>query len=238
MSVFDRLLSGLRGPKHDDKADPAILARIGDAVREKLLADPRSIDRGGGKADLFLVPEFLDSKECKRLIRTIESRIQPSTLFTDGQVRTGRTSSTHFFADAAPETTALGKKIDEVLGIDRRHAETIQGQRYRVGEEYRYHRDYFQENRPHWQVERRRGGQRSWTAMVYLNEVEEGGETDFPRLDLCVTPEPGLLIAWNNMDHKGRPNTNTRHAALPVVAGEKYVITQWYRQEDWSLRQR
>ena len=70
--------------------------------------------------------------------------------------------------------------------------------------------------------------------MVYLNQVDAGGETEFPNLGLTIAPEPGTLITWNNMDHHGRPNIDTRHAALPVRAGHKYVITQWYRQAEWK----
>ena len=238
MALFDRLIRHLSGRESDPMADPAKLAAIGDAVRERLRLNPRALQRGGEKADLFLLPGFLDAGECERLIETIESRIQPSKLFNDRKHMGARTSSTHFFAAEEPETIALGLKIDDALGIARKHAETIQGQRYLVREEYRHHRDYFREERDHWQNERRRGGQRSWSAMVYLNTVEAGGETEFPELDLTVTPEPGLLIAWNNMDRNGRPNRNTRHAALPVNAGMKYVITQWYRQEEWSRNYR
>ena len=238
MTLLGRLSGLLRPRPVDPMADPQILSAIGNSVRERLRGDPRAQERGGSKADLFLLPGFLAAEECERLIAIIESRIQPSKLFNDRKVPNARTSSTHFFAQEAPETLALGHKIDEVTGIARSHAETIQGQRYRVGEEYRHHRDYFREERDHWQNERRRGGQRSWTAMVYLNAVEAGGETEFPELGLTVTPEPGLLIAWDNMDRSGRPNRNTRHAALPVISGEKYVITQWYRQEEWSRNYR
>ena len=225
-------------PKPDPKADPAKLSQIGKQVRARLEGNPQAEYRGAGKADLFLVPDLLSGDECQQLIEVIESRITRSTLFSDRVAPAGRTSSTHYFRNESPETVALAAKIDAVLGIERRHAETIQGQRYHVGEQYLHHRDYFREERPHWQNERRRGGQRSWTAMVYLNSVEAGGETEFPELDLLVTPEPVLLIAWDNMTRKGRPNRNTRHAALPVEAGEKYVITQWYRQEEWSRNYR
>ena len=74
--------------------------------------------------------------------------------------------------------------------------------------------------------------------MVYLNAVDSGGETEFPELDLKIVPEPGLLVMWDNMDRSGQPNRATRHAALPVGAGTKYVVTQWYRQGEWSLSQR
>ena len=218
----------------DEKADPLRLAAIGAEVSARLRATPGVEERGGDKADLFLMPGFLPPADCARLIELIEGNLRPSALFSDKTGTGARTSRTHFFDAGEPEVAALGTRLDAVLGLERRQAETIQGQRYEAGEEYRHHCDFFRLEREHWQTERRRGGQRTWSAMVYLNAVEAGGGTDFSELGLSITPEPGLLIVWNNMDRKGRPNRATRHAGLPVEAGRKYVVTQWYRMEDWT----
>ena len=218
----------------DEMADPARLAAIGKAVGARLRATPGVEERGGEKAELFLMPGFLAPVECSRLIQLIEGNLRPSALFSDKTGTGARTSSTHFFNAGEPEVAALGAKLDGLLGLERRQAETVQGQRYEFGQEYRHHCDFFRQERDHWQTERRRGGQRTWSAMVYLNAVEAGGETDFSELGLSIKPETGLLIAWNNMDRNGRPNRATRHAGMPVEAGRKYVVTQWYRMEDWT----
>lgn len=54
--------------------------------------------------------------------------------------------------------------------------------------------------------------------MVYLNAVERGGATAFPKLGLSIQPEPGTLVVWNNMTRSGRPNQATLHAGMPVEA--------------------
>tara|TARA_B100002049_G_scaffold181711_1_gene138749 strand:+ start:77 stop:796 length:720 start_codon:yes stop_codon:yes gene_type:complete len=238
MSLIDLLTKAFGRNETDPQADPAVMRAIGSEVRSRLSANPNAEAAGNGKADLFLLRNLLTTRQCAKLIKVIDSRIQRSVLFSEKTSPRGRTSSTHFFSEEAPETRALSNRIGTVTGIDPMHAEPLQGQRYRLGEEYRHHRDHFGTDKAHWQIERNRGGQRSWTAMIYLNAVESGGETDFPELDLRVTPEPGLMVLWDNMDRKGRPNRATRHAALPVLAGDKYVVTQWYRQGVWSLRQR
>lgn len=205
-------------------------------MRARLLADPRVEARGGHRADLFTVARFLTAQQCRLLIAAIDREIGPSPLFHDGGGLTAaadlRTSSTHYFRGNAA-ALELGERIDALLGLDRAHAEPMQGQRYRVGEQYRHHCDHFRIERPHWQRERQRGGQRSWTAMLYLNAVEAGGATDFPRLGQALAPEPGKLVVWNNMDRRGRPNPVLLHAGMPVSAGVKYVITQWYRVDPW-----
>ncbi len=202
-------------------------------MRERLLADPRATPRGGHRADLFTLPGFLSAQSCRALIATIDSKATPSTLYRDAGESAGiRTSSTHYFGHD-PLALRLGRDIDALLGLDRAHAEPMQGQRYRPGEEYRHHSDHFRVERGHWQRERLRGGQRTWTAMLYLNAVDAGGETDFSKLGLSLRPEPGMLVAWNNMTRAGRPNFATLHAGMPVISGTKYVITQWYRLDPW-----
>lgn len=202
-------------------------------VRTRLLGDPRATPRGGHRADLFTVPGFVQAQTCAELVAAIEEEATPSTLFQDGGGAGIRTSSTHYFRDN-PLALRLGQDIDALLGLDRALAEPMQGQRYRPGEEYRHHSDHFRLARDHWQRERLRGGQRSWTAMLYLNAVDAGGATAFPKLGLVFDPEPGMLLVWNNMDRRGRPNTALLHAGTPVERGVKYVITQWYRLDPWG----
>lgn len=235
--VLASVLNRIRG-EPDPRADPHTLADIGDRVRQRLATCPQAENLGGRKADLFRVRAFLSPEECAQLIALIDSKIAPSTLFREPSTDDARTSSTHYFERGHPQVGELERRIDGLLGLDRRHAETTQGQRYHQGEQYKHHCDFFHTDRSHWQSERRRGGQRSWTAMVYLNTVEAGGETEFPRLGLSFRPEAGMLLTWNNMDRKGRPNRATKHAGLPVEAGSKYIVTQWYRMEEWSLRLR
>jgi len=227
-------LNSLGGAAVDPQSDPRILAQIGDAVRSRLAAHDGAEDRGEGKADLFVLPGFLSRRECKRLVRVIERKIGPSELFRGTEIDGFRTSSTHFFDRGDPETLALESRIDGLLGLDHSFAEVTQGQRYLAGQQFKHHYDYFTITESYWAQEKRRGGQRSWTAMVYLNEPDGGGATDFPELGLSVAPGAGTLLTWNNMDRAGLPNPATLHAGMPVQRGSKYVITQWYRQEEWS----
>jgi prolyl 4-hydroxylase len=69
--------------------------------------------------------------------------------------------------------------------------------------------------------------------MLYCNDVEAGGETQFVTMGLSVAPREGALLVWNNMARDGAPNTDSAHCAAPVRAGCKYVLTQWFRERRW-----
>jgi len=128
----------------------------------------------------------------------------------------------------------IERRLSDLTGVDSAWSETVQGQRYHPGQEFREHCDWFDPGTQWMLAEADKGGQRSWTAMVYLNDVEEGGTTEFTRLGLGVEPQRGALLLWNNATREGLPNWDTMHAALPVLRGEKYVITKWFRTRRWG----
>ena len=43
----------------------------------------------------------------------------------------------------------------------------------------------------------------------------------FPQAGIRVAPKRGLLLAWNNMNPDGSPNTLTLHEGMPVVEGRE-----------------
>ena len=56
--------------------------------------------------------------------------------------------------------------------------------------------------------------------MIYLNDVQEGGQTLFHRLGKCYQPKAGFALAWNNLCVDGRLNRDTLHESLPVRGGK------------------
>ncbi len=66
--------------------------------------------------------------------------------------------------------------------------------------------------------------------MVYLNDVEAGGETRFFAIDHAFGPVKGTAVIWNNLHADGTVNPDTLHAGMPVLAGHKIIITKWFRE--------
>jgi len=186
---------------------------------------------------LYKQEDFLSNQECNQLIDMISTGLRPSTVADDGDTclvnnyRTSKTSDLNYFKD--PFYLSIDKKIASLLDLEPFFGETMQAQKYEVGEYYKEHYDFFSPFNHEFKTYCEWMGQRTWTTMIYLNDVEEGGETYFKYLNLKIKPKKGLLIAWNNLYSNGFPNYKTMHEALPPIKGSKYIITKWWRS--WSL---
>ncbi|HWU03396.1 MAG TPA: 2OG-Fe(II) oxygenase [Novosphingobium sp.] len=214
--------------------DRAALAKIGRLVRERLAGDPDAYRVPVEQAEIHAVSDFLSPAECDRFIEMVDQVAEPSATFDPEVQAQFRTSYSGDVDRNDAFVQMIERRIDDLLGIDGSFGETVQGQRYTAGQEFQAHCDWFHTTAPYWPEQVRTGGQRSWTAMIYLNDVEEGGATEFVHLGVSVTPRQGMLLAWNNAEEDGAPNANTLHAARPVVRGVKYVITKWYRSRRWG----
>lgn len=75
---------------------------------------------------------------------------------------------------------------------------------------------------------------RSLVWMVYLNTIEDGGETEFLHQKVKIKPTRGTLVLW--------PASYTHvHRGNPPYSETKYIITGWgnfpvYLQEEWNKK--
>jgi prolyl 4-hydroxylase len=209
------------------------LRRIGRKVRDRLAANRDVYKLPTDKAEIFAVGDFVSADERARLMAIIDAVAVPSRAFDADYASGHRTSYSGDVDPYDPFIIKLQRRIDDLLGINPAYGETIQGQRYLPGQQFQAHTDWFPVDTSYWEQEKGRGGQRSFTAMAFLNSVEEGGTTDFPSIGIRIEPRPGALLIWNNADTDGVPNPWTLHAGMPVVRGAKYIITKWYRTRPW-----
>lgn len=177
---------------------------------------------------LYTVENFLNNDECQHIIAAIESQLRPSELSSfeaDSAFRTSRTCDLGTIDDSLIKE--VDQRICKLLGVDESYSESIQGQHYTVGQEFKPHTDYFEQ---HEIVEHgAKMGQRTFTVMIYLNTVEQGGITSFTKIGHDIQPVQGLAVIWSSLNADGSPNPNTMHHAQPVLKGYKAIITKWFR---------
>ena len=180
--------------------------------------------------ELFIVRGFLDAQTCAALVERIDERRRPSEIADDLGIANFRTSETCDLDWNDPVVADVDRKICELLGLPPKAGEALQGQRYAPGQEFKPHTDTFEPGGYDFYVHTADKGQRTWTAMIYLNQPEDGGATRFKTIGKTVQPETGKLLAWNNLLPDGRPNPATLHQGMKVRRGTKYVLTKWFRE--------
>lgn len=186
------------------------------------------------RLDLFVLRRFLDPGTCAALCELIDDNRRPSTIADDQGEAGFRTSETCDLDAANPMVAAVQSRLSELTGIPKSHGEPLQGQRYAPGQEFRPHTDTFNPGGADYFIHCAEAGQRSWTAMIYLNEPDDGGATRFKAIGKTVQPETGKLLLWNNLLPDGRPNDATLHQGMKVRRGTKYILTQWYRERPFG----
>ena len=199
--------------------------------------------------EIFRIDGFLTPDECADIIATINaSELTVSSTYNvtkpmERIVNMERTSKTCYFGGTNPFIAEVETRICKTIGISNRCAEQIQGQKYEVGQEFRFHTDYFDPDLL--KKDASINGQRTWTFMIYLNDVEEGGYTSFPRAFCSCAPKTGTAIVWNNLYSPatspnagdwGKENPFSSHCGMPIVRGEKYILTKWFKETEINAR--
>lgn len=208
-------------------------ARFSREVTARLDANPFVKRARVDAAQIYYFPNYLSPEECATLIDRIDANRRPSTLLARHDDPEFRTSESCDLDRWAPEIQAIDERIAQLIGVPPEYGETMQGQRYAVGQQFRAHCDYFHETEDYWPAMVESGGQRTWTAMAFLCPVAEGGATWFPRAGIRFAPKQGTLVLWNNMRMDGSPNYDTLHEGMAVLEGTKYIITKWFRERPW-----
>jgi len=178
---------------------------------------------------------FLSKRECEALIGMIEANNVRSSVVIGGTDISGisetRTSSTSNFDSANTNVKFLHQKIADNLKLDIKKGEGLQGQKYEVGQFFKEHHDYFVG--ASYDKHCLSSGNRTFTFMIYLNDDFEGGGTYFPRLKKTIKPEQGKAVIWQNTIN-GVAQTDTMHEGTTITKGVKYIITSWWRENDWN----
>jgi prolyl 4-hydroxylase len=168
-----------------------------------------------------LYPGAFTDEECGFLIDIASPALRPS-LVDDGagqevrrQVRTSEDMTIAWMIED-PAVHALNRRLAALSGTQPEQAEALLVLRYRPGQEYRPHVDWD-------------GGEngRIATALVYLNDDYQGGETLFVKTGLKVKGRKGDVLVFRSATADGAFDPLSEHAGLPVLHGTKFLASRW-----------
>ncbi|KDR32913.1 preprotein translocase [Caballeronia zhejiangensis] len=182
-----------------------------------------------------LLGDVLTEEECERLIEIGRQSVKQSAVVDPASgaeiIIRERTSQGAFVNGSVdPLVAKIDRRLAELTNIPLENGEDLHLLRYGIGGEYRPHFDYFPEELAGSRHHLQRGGQRIATVILYLNEVELGGETTFPNVGLSVRPQRGSALYFEYGNELGQVDPKTLHAGNPVEQGEKWIATKWIRR--------
>lgn len=200
----------------------------------------------------YLFPKFIDREMCNHVVKLAESKLAPSglalkkgdTLSSTREVRTSQGTFLSRGQDPDGILAYIEDKIAVVTGIPAGHGEAFNVLRYENGQHYDSHYDSFDEASYGKQL-----SQRIATVLVYLSDVDEGGETSFlfegvngteriKTVDYkkCNTgikykPRAGDALLFWSIHPDMTMDKHSLHGGCPVVKGTKWTATKWIRNK-------
>lgn len=188
-----------------------------------------------GTLDVVLYEGLVSEEECEHIVSKAEPRLQRSKVAGPGMegIEVPIRTSDGMFLDVGEDSvvTSIERRIATITGVPVSHGEGLQVLRYRGTQEYRPHFDFFEPKSPEDARRLEQEGNRVGTMIVYLSDVERGGSTYFPQLGLSIHPKKGSALWFGYLGDDGVPDMRSEHAGLPVLSGEKWIMTKWLRQK-------
>ena len=183
---------------------------------------------------IYVVDDFISEDECQEFINCSKDKLQPATVvgLDNEQKLKDRTNEFAWLEHHANESIhEVSKRLSILVQMPIRNAEMFQVVHYERGTEYKPHFDSFDQStelgKKYWEP----GGQRMITALIYLNDVEDGGATYFPKLNISINPKKGnVLVFHNTISETTNINPRSLHAGMPVSSGEKWAANLWFRE--------
>jgi prolyl 4-hydroxylase len=192
---------------------------------------------------VLLIQDLLTPQECDEMMAAVESKLNRSKVAIGLNSKTGpvnevRTSTQAWLDPKELPAKPVVDRLLELTGFEPGAHELLQVLHYGIGQKYDAHTDYFPPSKYGPQTTNR-----AITVFLYLNDVEEGGETQFPRADgkpptfdlsscthgLRVHPRKGQAALFYDMQPNGKLDPYSLHGGCPVKQGVKWGGTLWLR---------
>jgi len=182
-----------------------------------------------------VIERFATAAECAWLVGLARHGLRRAMIYrkdaaghTEADTRTN-TEADYTMGNADIVLSLVIDRIAAAAGVATRFFEVAKLLRYEPGQHFSPHCDFQEPVTPALAREVERHGQRVATALVYLNDDYEGGETDFPRIGLRYKGARGDALLFFNVAPSGALEYDTLHAGLPPTSGVKWVLSQWIR---------
>jgi len=179
---------------------------------------------------IALYPGLFSAAECKYLAVLGTPWLEKAGILdlqgagrTDEAIRDAHSCSIPNLAEDLV-VQAINRCIAKATGTKPGWGEPLNILKYAPGQQYKPHHDGTGADNV---------SVRRLTALIWLNDQFEGGETDFPRIGVRVRGSVGDMLVFRNVRDDGSFDERMIHAGLPVTNGVKWMASRWIRAEDY-----
>ncbi|XP_061600541.1 prolyl 4-hydroxylase subunit alpha-1b isoform X1 [Cololabis saira] len=183
--------------------------------------------------------DILSDKEIEKVKQLAKPRLRRATIsnpvtgvLETASYRISKSAWLTTYED--PLIERINQRIEDLTGLEMDTAEELQVANYGVGGQYEPHFDFGRKDEPD-AFKELGTGNRIATWLFYMSDVAAGGATVFPDVGAAVWPQKGTAVFWYNLFASGEGDYSTRHAACPVLVGNKWVSNKWIheRGQEW-----
>lgn len=198
----------------------------------------------GEGTGIYVIEDFLSARECAALIKLAKNKgLTSGTFIADPDHKKPAkdvSQLARFERDYSQTVLKIHKRIESLAHFPEEQGEIFKVVCYQKGGHFLPHSDFASRKNPHLKKDSVTG--RVAQMLIYLNDVEEGGETLFNNLGIQVMPQKGRALLWYSVlgmslpKKKGtgliipkvlRHNPYAVHQPLPVKKGEKWIAAKF-----------
>ncbi|XP_067876566.1 prolyl 4-hydroxylase subunit alpha-1-like isoform X2 [Heterodontus francisci] len=239
---YEKLCRG-EGIKLTPGKQRKLFCRYSDASRNpQYILKPVKQQDEWDKPRIIRYIDIISDQEIERVKALAKPRLKRATVHdpVTGQltVATYRVSKSAWLSEYEDLVISrINRRIQDLTGLDVSTAEELQVANYGVGGQYEPHFDFGRKDEPD-AFKELGTGNRIATWLFYMSDVAAGGATVFPEVGAAVWPQKGTAVFWYNLFPSGEGDYSTRHAACPVLVGNKWVSNKWIHERGQEFRRR
>lgn len=240
--AYEKLCRG-EGLRMTSRRQSRLFCRYHDNHRHpSLLIGPVKQEEEWDRPLILRYHDVISEREMEKVKELAKPRLRRATVHDPqtGKLTTApyRVSKSAWLgASEHPLVDKINQRIQDVTGLDVSTAEDLQVANYGVGGQYEPHFDFGQDDEPDAFAELGTGN-RIATWLLYMSDVQAGGATVFTDIGAAIKPKKGSAVFWYNLYPSGEGDYRTRHAACPVLVGNKWVSNKWIHERGQEFRRR